>query len=180
MARLEQKRNAKIAGEGITDYSPTYNYSGSSKSSSKSSGGSSKSSGSSAHNETPSSSSSSSSSNLLSAVGKAVVTLAKVATGGLAGGTDNADGLMHFVGENGPELYIPPRGSGIIPNPQTTNLMAWGEINPAQLIARFAGGAGTVIDINNVTLPNVTDAESFVEELKNFKGFAIQKQSVRQ
>ena len=113
--------------------------------------------------------------NVVKNVAKAV----KSATG-LATGTDNADGLMHFVGENGPELYVPPKGSGIIPNPNTMNLMAWGSINPMDLVKSFADGiGGTNVQIGNITLPNVKDANSFVEELKNFKGFAIQKQSVR-
>lgn len=99
---------------------------------------------------------------------------------GLASGTTNADGLMHFVGENGPELYVPPKGSGIIPNPNTENLMAWSIFNPMDLVKNLANvSSDTVIDIGNISLPNVTDANSFVEELKNFKGFAIQRQSVR-
>lgn len=99
---------------------------------------------------------------------------------GLAGGTTNADGLMHFVGENGPELYVPPKGSGIIPNPNTQNLVAWSILNPMDLVKKFAGlVGGTNIDIGNITLPNVNDANSFVEELKGFKGLAIQSQSIR-
>ena len=99
---------------------------------------------------------------------------------GLAGGTTNADGLMHFVGENGPELYVPPKGSGIIPNPNTENLVAWSVFNPMDLVKNLANvSSDTIIDIGNISLPNVQDANSFVEELKNFKGFAIQRQSVR-
>jgi hypothetical protein len=98
---------------------------------------------------------------------------------GLASGTNNADGNIHLVGEEGPELFIPPSGSGIIPNPKTNNLMQWGTINPASLLAAISQGQGTVIEVDNITLPNVRDAESFVEELKNFKNYAIQKQSIR-
>lgn len=179
LAYLEQKRNNKIDGEGL-DYEKTYNYQyvpGKSDSSSSGSSGSSKSSSS----KNSSGKSSSSSKSLLSKVTSAISSIGKAikSATGLATGTDNADGLMHFVGENGPELYIPPKGSGIIPNPNTTNLMAWGTINPMDLVRKFGDTGGTNIDIDNITLPNVKDAESFVEELKNFKSFAIQKQSVR-
>lgn len=188
LAYLEQKRNNKIDGEGL-DYEKTYNYqyvpgksTSSSSSSSKKSSGSSSGSSSSSKSSSSSSSSKSSGGSLLSTVTsviKGVASAIKSATG-LATGTDNADGLPHFVGEAGPELYVPPKGSGIIPNPATTNLMAWGEINPMDWVSKFATGDGnTNIDIGNITLPNVKDANSFVEELKNFKGFAIQKQSVR-
>lgn len=184
LAYLERKRNNKIDGEGL-DYEKTYNYQyvpGKSNSSSSSNKKSS-SSGSSSHSPVsqPAAEKKSSGGSLLSTVVNVVKNVAnavKSATG-LATGTDNADGLMHFVGENGPELYIPPKGSGIIPNPNTTNLMAWGAINPMDLVRKFGDTGGTNIDIDNITLPNVKDAESFVEELKNFKSFAIQKQSVR-
>lgn len=96
---------------------------------------------------------------------------------GLASGTYSADGMMHLVGEEGPELFIPPEGSGIIPNPKTTNLMQWGNINPAQLLSNMGGN--TTIEVGNITLPNVTNAKSFVEELKNFRTYAVQRQSVR-
>lgn len=174
LAYLEMKRNNKIDGEGL-DYEKTYNY----QYVPGKSGGSS--SGSSSSSKSSSNKSSSSSSSLLSKVTSAISSIGnaiKSATG-LATGTDNADGLMHFVGENGPELYVPPKGSGIIPNPSTTNLMAWGALNPMDLVRRFGDAGSTNIDIDNITLPNVKDAKSFVEELKNFKSFAIQKQSVR-
>lgn len=174
---LEKQRNAKIAGEGITDYAPTYNYTSPSSSSSKSSSSSSKSSSSSSSSSN-SSSSSSSSGTLLSKVASAVSTVIKAVTG-YASGTEDADGMMHFVGENGPELYVPPEGAGIIPSKLTGNLMAWGTINPMQLVKSFNNGDGTVIQIDNVELPNVKDGESFVNELKNFKSFAIQRDSNR-
>ncbi len=177
LVSLEKQRNAKIAGEGITNYSPTYNYTSPSSSSSKSSSSSSKSSSSSSSSSN-SSSSSSSSGTLLSKVTSAVSTVIKAVTG-YASGTEDADGMMHFVGENGPELYVPPEGAGIIPSKLTGNLMAWGTINPMQLVKSFKNGDGTVIQIDNVELPNVKDGESFVNELKNFKSFAIQRDSNR-
>lgn len=182
LAYLERKRNNKIDGEGL-DYEKTYNYqyvpnkSGSSSSSSK------KSSSGSSHSPVsqPAAEKSSGSSlkSTVTSVIKSVGNALKSITG-LASGTESADGLAHFVGEGGPELYVPPKGSGIIPNPATTNLMAWGAINPMNLVRSVMGNENnTNIKIDNITLPNVKDADSFIEELKNFKSFAIQKQSVR-
>ena len=57
--------------------------------------------------------------------------------------------------------------------------MAWGAINPMQLVKSFGSGDKTVIQIDNLELPNVKDGESFVNELKNFKSFAIQRDSNR-
>ena len=174
LVELEKKRNAKIMGEGMTEQQMTYKYtSGGGSSSSKSSKSSSpESSSQSAHS--PVRESSSSGGSLLNTA----VNFIKSITG-LASGTEHADGMPHFVGEDGPELYVPPRGSSIIPNDLTSNLMAWGSINPMQLVGAMSGGGNTTIEVSNITLPNVTDAHSFVEELKNFKGFAVQKQSYR-
>ena len=182
LAYLEQKRNNKIDGEGL-DYEKTYNYqyvpnkSGSSSSSSKKS-----SSGSSHSPVSQPASEKSSGSSLKSAVTSVIKSVGNALKSitGLASGTESADGLAHFVGEGGPELYVPPKGSGIIPNPATTNLMAWGAINPMNLVRSVMGNENnTNIKIDNITLPNVKDADSFIKELKNFKSFAIQKQSVR-
>lgn len=208
LAYLEKQRNAKIMGEGITAYSPTYKYTTKESStpsyspSAASYVSSSLDSGSSsswkpeaatdvgaAASSTKSSSKKSSSSSSSKSSGSVIVDVAKSAVNtavnffkkitGLADGTVDADGLPHFVGEDGPEFYVPPRGSSIIPNNLTSNLMAWGSISPSNLVASFSGGGGTSIEIGNISLPNVTDGESFVEELKNFKNIAIQSQTVR-
>lgn len=181
LVSLEKKRNAKIEGEGITDYSPTYNYTSpasSGKSSSSSSSSSKPSSSSTASSSSSSKSSSTSSGSLLNSVKSVISSIAKAITG-YADGTEKADGLLHFVGENGPELYVPPEGSGIIPSSMTNNLMSWGAINPLSLVKSFAGSGGTTINVDNISLPNVKDGESFVNELKNFKSFAIQRESNR-
>lgn len=174
LAYLERKRNNKIEGEGL-NYEKTYKYHSSEsekKSSNTSSSTKKKSSSSSSSGK---SSIKSTISSVISGIGSAIKSLR-----GYASGTDNADGLLHFVGENGPELYVPPKGSGVISNPMTSNLMAWGEINPTKLVKELASNTqSTNIEVGNITLPNVKDGESFIEELKNFKGFAIQKQSVR-
>jgi TP901 family phage tail tape measure protein len=208
LAYLEKQRNAKIMGEGITAYSPTYKYTTKESStpsyspSAASYVSSSLNSGSSSSwkpdaatdvgapvSSTKSSSKKSSSSSSSKSSGSVIVDVAKSAVNtavnffkkitGLADGTVDADGLPHFVGENGPEFYVPPKGSSVIPNNLTSNLMAWGSISPSNLVASFSGGGGTSIEIGNISLPNVTDGESFVEELKNFKNIAIQSQTVR-
>lgn len=81
--------------------------------------------------------------------------------------------------KSGPELYVPPKGSGIIPNDITSNLMAWGNTNPMNLVSSFANAGATSIEIGNISLPNVKDGESFINELKNFKNLAVQQGSVR-
>ena len=128
LAYLEKKRNAKIMGENIKEYQPTYNYTTKDESSPYTA-----SSGTPSHNTainpfpvdtgspTKKSSSSSASSNVSSKInpvpvdtgastkGSSVIDKAKDLAGkilntaksifGLADGTTNADGLMHFVGE---------------------------------------------------------------------------------
>ena len=43
----------------------------------------------------------------------------------------------------------------------------------------MGGGNGTNISINHLSLPNVSDANSFVNELRNFTNYAIQRESNR-
>ena len=61
----------------------------------------------------------------------------------------------------------------------TNNLMNWGAINPLSLVKSFAAAGGTTINVDNISLPGVRDGETFVNELKNFKSFAIQRESNR-
>ena len=79
----------------------------------------------------------------------------------------------------GPELYIPPKGSSIIPALPTENLLRWSTLNPRNLVGAMGGGNGTNISINHLSLPNVSDANSFVSELRNFTNYAIQRESNR-
>jgi len=97
-----------------------------------------------------------------------------------ATGTINAPGGLSLVGENGPELRLLNQGDGILPADITKNLWAWGTMNPSTLLSKIAGGynksgSGLMqIDIGNISLPGVSNANQFVEELKGFRRYAIQ------
>lgn len=79
-------------------------------------------------------------------------------------GTTNAPGGLSLVGERGPELRVLNSGDGIIPADATRNLWDWANYNPKD----FMGGMGSdnIFHIGNIALPNVTDAKSFVNGLK--------------
>lgn len=88
---------------------------------------------------------------------------------GYARGTRNADGGISVVGENGPELRVLNHGDGILPSGITDNLWKWGSMTPAGMLASLAQKAQSwaqTLNINNVTLPNVRDAQSFVTGLR--------------
>ncbi len=79
-------------------------------------------------------------------------------------GTTNAPGGLSIVGERGPELRVLNSGDGIIPADATRNLWDWASYSPKD----FMGGMGSnnIFHIGNIALPNVTDAKSFVNGLK--------------
>ncbi len=79
-------------------------------------------------------------------------------------GTTSAPGGLSIVGERGPELRVLNSGDGIIPADATRNLWDWANYNPKD----FMGGMGSnnIFHIGNIALPNVTDAKSFVNGLK--------------
>lgn len=88
-----------------------------------------------------------------------------------AGGTTSAKGGLSLVGERGAELRVLNKGDGIVPSGMTENLMSWGAIKPSEFINNvFAKGKeaiSNVINVGNVSLPNVQNAKEFVSELKN-------------
>lgn len=95
-----------------------------------------------------------------------------------AKGTLNAPGGLTLVGEKGPELGILPKGSGVIPADITKNLWDWGKTNPLDF---FKGKLmqesmqNQNISIQNLSLPEVTNGEEFVEYMrKNFWRKTIQ------
>ena len=95
-----------------------------------------------------------------------------------AKGTLNAPGGLTLVGEKGPELGILPKGSGVIPADITKNLWDWGKTNPLDF---FKGKLmqesmqNQNISIQNLSLPEVTNGEEFVEYMrKNFWRRTIQ------
>lgn len=92
-----------------------------------------------------------------------------------AGGTLGAAGGMSLVGENGPEMRILNRGDGILTSGITKNLFAWGSTSPSDFVSALKGLMGfklgnssnTTVNVNNLELPNVTNAREFVTGLKN-------------
>ena len=86
-----------------------------------------------------------------------------------------------MVGEQGAELTVLPRGTGILPNPITENLWEFGS-NPAAYLDKLSLASvhtkGTTtnsttsttneyMNIGTINLPNVTSAKQFVQELKS-------------
>lgn len=90
-----------------------------------------------------------------------------------ATGTRNFRGGLSLVGERGPEMRILGQGDNIIPANQTANLWKWSNTTPQQMLTTLSarsGGSNTsyVFDVSRIELPNVTDAKSFVQGLKNY------------
>ena len=91
-----------------------------------------------------------------------------------ANGTHNFRGGLSVVGENGPELRVLKRGDNIIPADKTENLWKWASLTPNSMLAAIgnrsakAGDVSYGFNISNLQLPNVTDAKSLVQGLKNY------------
>ena len=81
---------------------------------------------------------------------------------GHANGTLNAEPGLSLVGERGPELRVLGGGEGIIPADITRNLWNWGKINPSA----FAQSMNNVFNIDNLSLPSVTNAQNFITGLR--------------
>lgn len=88
---------------------------------------------------------------------------------GYAKGTRHANRGLSLVGENGPELRVLNHGDGILPSGITDNLWRWGSMTPSDMLASLAQKAQSwaqTLNISNITLPNVRDAQSFVSGLR--------------
>lgn len=101
-----------------------------------------------------------------------------------AKGTMSANGGLSLVGEQGAELRVLNKGDGIIPSNLTKNLMELGRYSISDLFNKFKNvSSETVQNINynfdKLVLPNVSNANDFISELKNFKTMAIQAGSSR-
>lgn len=179
-------RNEKIDKEGITgQYGQKYgsasdllasmgygnkstsSYRGTSSGSSGKGSGGSKSSGS-----KPSSAIASGIKSALSSVGKL---LSGKGFKKNANGTENFEGGLSLVGEEGAELRVLNRGDGIIPADITKNLWQWGAMTPADMMSNVGDldlnskNDGTFITIQNFNpnLSNVKDGEGFAQYMKN-------------
>lgn len=103
---------------------------------------------------------------------------------GAANGTTTGHGLT-MVGEKGRELRVLGSGvneaDGIVPNHLTENLMKLGQYSPREWINAITHNPGNQQNstqysyvFDSLVLPNVTNADSFISELKNIKNQAIQ------
>lgn len=103
---------------------------------------------------------------------------------GAANGTTTGHGLT-MVGEKGRELRVLGSGvneaDGIVPNHLTENLMKLGQYSPREWINAISQNPGNQqcstqysYAFDSLVLPNVTNANSFISELKNIKNQAIQ------
>lgn len=81
-------------------------------------------------------------------------------------GTMSADGGFALVGEQGPELRVLNQGDGILPANITRNLWAMAT-NPQLRMGGSGNISNTAVNVANVTLPNVRNADEFVAGLKN-------------
>jgi TP901 family phage tail tape measure protein len=81
---------------------------------------------------------------------------------GFAGGTLGAPGGLSVVGERGAELRVLNSGDGIIPADITRNLWAWGKLDPNT----FSKNQNYTFNIDNLALPGVTNAQSFLTGLR--------------
>ena len=104
--------------------------------------------------------------------------------GAAANGTTTGHGLT-MVGEKGRELRVLGSGvneaDGIVPNHLTENLMKLGQYSPREWINALTHNPGNQqcstqysYAFDSLVLPNVTNADSFISELKNIKNQAIQ------
>ena len=89
---------------------------------------------------------------------------------GYASGTLSARGGISMVGEQGPELRVLNQGDGIIPADITRNLMKIG--SDPRWFANRSGAGNTILNVANVSLPSVRNAQQFVDGLKQM---AIQR-----
>ena len=94
----------------------------------------------------------------------------KLESGRYASGTTSAKGGISMVGEQGPELRVLNQGDGIIPADITRNLMKIG--SDPHWFANRSGAGNTILNVANVSLPSVRNAQQFVDGLKQM---AIQR-----
>lgn len=88
-----------------------------------------------------------------------------------AKGTTSAKGGLSLVGERGAELRVLNKGDGVVPARMTENLMDWGAQKPNDFANKMLNKGkevlSNIINVGNVSLPNVQNAKEFVSELKN-------------
>ena len=111
----------------------------------------------------------------------------EIAAGRYASGTSGTDSdEIALVGEEGSELRILPKGTGVVPNPATETLMKFAN-NPASFINSLStpniaslsnSGYTEVFNVSGITV-NANNAEEFINSLRTLKNKAIQRTSKR-
>ena len=88
--------------------------------------------------------------------------------GGYAAGTLSSQHGISMVGEQGPELRVLNKGDGIIPAKQTATLWSFAN-DPAKFLQNLnnIGGKTEIINVGNVSLPNVQNPQEFISGLRN-------------
>lgn len=90
-----------------------------------------------------------------------------------ASGTLSTPAGFARVGEQGYEIALLGAGNAIMPHNISEHLMSWGQYSPNDLISNI-GGATYAYQFDNLVLPNVTNAQDFIRELKQLPNKAIQ------
>lgn len=97
-----------------------------------------------------------------------------------ASGTTNAKGGFSVVGEKGWELGLLNKGDAIFPHDISKNLMEWGKYSPNQYKFKDTNtGRVETYNFDKLVLPNVFNANEFVNELKKLPNLAIQRSGRR-
>lgn len=88
--------------------------------------------------------------------------------GGYAAGTLSSQHGISMVGEQGPELRVLNKGDGIIPAKQTATLWSFAN-DPTKFLQNLnnIGGKTEIINVGNVSLPNVQNPQEFISGLRN-------------
>ena len=91
-----------------------------------------------------------------------------------ASGTLSASSGFARVAENGYEIALLGRGDAVMPHHVSENLMEWGKMSPLEYAASANSGDAYMYQFDKLVLPNVHDANSFVNELRNLPNKALQ------
>ena len=90
-------------------------------------------------------------------------------------GTLSAPASFARVAENGYGTALLGQGDAVIPHKVSENLMAWGAHSPVEF-ATFTNdmGQSQIYNFDKLVLPNVTDVDSFINELSKLPNKALQ------
>lgn len=78
------------------------------------------------------------------------------------------------VGEQGYEIALLGKGDSVMPHEISENLMAWGTHSPIEYASAMANTTSNAYHFDKLVLPNVTDANSLLNELNNLPNKALQ------